>query len=199
MSEAAPIIRGEKIWLRGYREEDLPVYEQFVTTQDAQWAGYSVPLSKDAIRDFYDKRLRGGHGSDEHFFVVCPLGSDEFIGTTWLWNFDSRLGGPEFSIFMHGPTRWGRGLGTDAINATLDYAYGFTEVDRIWLSTMAINERGQRSFEKAGFSREGVVRHYEIYRGKPMDAVLMSILRADWEALDRPRSWELGENPERES
>ena len=192
MAESSPVIRGKNVWLRGYREEDLEVYERFVMTQDAQWAGYGMPTSKATVRRFYDERLQGRHAKDEFFFVVCPLGSDEFIGTTWLWNFDSRLGGPEFSMYML-PEHWGTGRGTDAANATLDFAYGFNEIDRIWLVTMAVNERAQRSFEKVGFTREGIVRHYHMYRGTNMDGVLMSILRADWEALDRPRSWEMGE------
>jgi RimJ/RimL family protein N-acetyltransferase len=189
MTSDAPFIRGEKVWLRAYRKEDLAAYERFVTSRDAQWAGYSAPYSRDGIADWYEKSIRARHGTDAYYFVVSPLGSDEFIGTTWLWNYDSRLSGPEFSIFMTA-AQWGTGVGTDAVNATLDLAYGFTDADRIWLVTLVRNERAQRSFEKAGFSREGVVRKYHMYRGGFEDGVLMSILRADWEALERPRSWD---------
>lgn len=191
MSEApnTPIIRGEKVWLRGFREEDLASYESFVMEQDAQWAGYSLPTSAAQVRDFFDSHLKGTPGPDR-FFVVCPLGSDEFVGTTWLWNHDSRLDGPEFSIFMHDPRRWGTGLGTDAINATMDYTFGFTEVERVWLVTMTINERAQRSFTKAGFVREGVVGHSERYRG-PDGRSTHVMLRRDWEDLSRPCSWDL--------
>lgn len=94
------------------------------------------------------ERVRASHGRDAYFFVVSPLASDEFAGTVWLWNLDSRLGGVELSVFLAGPERWGRGLGTDALNAALDFGFGFTDVERIWLATDASNVRAQRAFER---------------------------------------------------
>lgn len=185
-----PLARGERIWLRGYREDDLAAYEEFVNSRAGQRAGYSIPQSPANVREFYEKRVVAQHGKDAYFFAVSPLGSAEFVGTTWVWNYDSRLGGPELSIFML-PKTWGTGLGTDAVNATLDRIYGFTALDRIWLATEADNERAQRSFEKSGFQREGVIRHYAVVQGRPVDAVLMAMVRSDWGALDRPRSWDL--------
>lgn len=185
-----PIIRGEKVWLRGFLEEDLDPYLRFVTSQEAWWAGYSLPTSHDAVKGSFRSRFIESHGKDGDYFVVSPLGSTEFIGTTWLWNKDSRLGGLELSVFMHDPARWGTGLGTDAINATLDYAFGSTDVEKIWLATLSVNERAQRSFEKAGFRRDGAVRSYTRSRGDVQDAVLMSILRDEWGALTRRRSWD---------
>jgi RimJ/RimL family protein N-acetyltransferase len=37
---------------------------------------------------------------------------------------------------------------------------------------------------------DGVLRRHRVRRGVWVDAALMSILRDDWEALDRPRSWD---------
>jgi RimJ/RimL family protein N-acetyltransferase len=189
--ERTPIIRGERVWLRGFRETDLAAYERFVNSEDAQWAGYSLPLPPDKVKDWYQNKVRAEHGKDGYFFAVSPLGADDFIGTTWVWNLNSRIGGAEFSIFMNDPGRWGTGLGTDAANATTDFVFGFTDIERLWLYTMAQNERAQRSFEKVGFVKEGVLRGVERYRGQVIDCVLMAMLRSDWDKLDRPRSWDL--------
>jgi [ribosomal protein S5]-alanine N-acetyltransferase len=186
-----PIVRGEKVWLRAFAQSDLPAYHKAVNDSEvAFWAGYTAPLGMDQVNAWYEKRVKGEHGSSAYYFAICPLGSDEFIGTAWLWNLDSRIGGAEFSIFIAEPGRWAAGTGTDALRAVTDFGFGFLELDRIWLLTSAENTRAQRSFEKAGFVREGVLRGHHYRRGRLVEAVIMGMLRGDWQALDRPRSWD---------
>ena len=194
MTQDRPIIRGEKVWLRGYRDSDLEPYERFVNSQDAQLAGYGLPTSLDKVSDWYAHVVRPDHGKNGYYFVVSPLGSDDFIGTTWVWNFGSRIGGAELSIYMAEPGRWGTGLGTDATNATLDFVFGFTDIHRVWLATHVTNVRAQRSFAKSGFQPEGTIRQYVRHKGQMVDGLLMSVLRDDWAAFERSRSWDLGES-----
>jgi len=42
------------------------------------------------------------------------------------------------------------------------------------------NHRALRSYEKCGFSREGVVRQYRFKDGRYLDSVLMSMLQEEW-------------------
>ena len=184
------IARGEKVWLRAFEESDLPAYLEAVNDAEvAFWAGYSGPASMSSVRSFYENRMAARHG-DEYFLVISPLGSDEFIGMSWLWNFDSRVGGPEYSIYIADPGRWGSGIGTDATNAMLDLGFGFLDINRVWLFTEATNPRSARSFAKSGFREEGIARKARLRRGEWTDSRMMSILRDEWAALDRKRSWD---------
>lgn len=184
------IVRGEKVWLRAFEEADLEPYLKAVNDAEvAFWAGYTGPSSAGSVRDFYESRIRAKHGQ-EYFLVISPIGSDDFIGSCWLWNFDSRIGGPEYSIYIAQPEKWGGGIGTDATNAMLDLGFGFRDLHRIWLFTYADNPRSRRSFEKSGFTFEGFARKSHVRRGEYKDSAVMSILREDWAALKRPRSWD---------
>jgi RimJ/RimL family protein N-acetyltransferase len=183
-----PIVRGEKVWLRRFEKADISAYKAAVNDANiAFWAGYVSPQNDVMVERFFDKRASG----DEYFFVISPLGSDDFIGTIWLWNKDSRLGGIELSMFIVDPGNRGRGLGTDAINAMLDFGFGNLDIHRIWLTTLQDNEPAHRAFQRTGFVEEGTVRGHYLRNGRRLDSVQMSILRPDWDALDRPRSWEL--------
>ncbi len=93
-------------------------------------------------------------------------------------------------MFIADPENRGKGLGLDAINAMLDFAFGHLHHHRIWLTTLADNAGAQRAFEKAGFRKEGVVRDHYLRSGRRVDSVQMSILRPDWEAINRPRIWD---------
>jgi RimJ/RimL family protein N-acetyltransferase len=186
------IFRGEKVWLRAYTQTDIDAYQRCVNDKDvAFWAGLGLPQSRERVAAVVE-RMTTEHGK-EAYFVVCPLGSDEFIGTTWLWNRDARgWGYPsiELSIFIGDTTRWGTGVGTDAVNATVDAGFSNWDIRRIWLTTATHNERSRRSFAKAGFVEEGVLRQAERQRGRVQDVTVMAILRSEWEALDRPKSWD---------
>ena len=111
----------------------------------------------------------------------------------WLWGKGSRLDGLELSVFITAEAGLGQGIGTDAINAALDFIFGSYETERVWLTTETANARAQRAFEKAGFRRDGTIRHHFRREGEWCDSALMAITRGDWEALDRPRSWDLHE------
>jgi len=189
------IVRGGSVWLRAFERDDLDAYWRCINDREVSyWAGYSYPHSHDGVLDWYEHEVRDGHGKNGLLFAVSPLGSAEFLGTTWLWNFDARLHGPasaELSIYIGDPARWGSGIGTDAVNATVDAGFGFWPLGKIWLSTSANNERSQKAFAKAGFVTDGRLRHTELRRGEFEDTVVMSMLREEWEALQRPKAWDL--------
>ena len=188
-----PLIRGEHVWLRAFEPRDLEAYHAAVNEYDvAYWTGYMArgPQSRHDIQTWYENVVQVGHGKTGYYFIIAALGSDEFIGSTWLFNLDSRLGGPELAIFIGDRARWSSGMGTDAIRALTDFGFGYQDYNRIWLTSRASNLRAHGAFRKAGFALEGTLRAHYRAQGEVVDSVLMSILRTEWEALDRPRSWD---------
>lgn len=191
MGEVSGRLRGRRVWLRALEERDLEAYQHAVNSVEVgSWAGYPWPHSEATVARWYeDVRRRHGHG--EYWFAISPLGSDEFVGTVWLWSKGDRLDGLELSIFVTEQAGLGTGLGSDAIDAALDFIFGSYEIERVWLTTELDNERARRAFEKAGFQIDGTIRHHFRRMGQWRDSALMAIVREDWEALDRPRSWDL--------
>lgn len=53
------------------------------------------------------------------------------------------------------------------------------------------NDRGRRAYEKAGFHMEGTLRRARFSRGRHHDVHVMGLLRDEWEALPRPKAWDL--------
>ena len=73
----------------------------------------------------------------------------------------------------------GRGYGTAAQAALADYLFANTLVERLEATTDVENIAEQRALTKAGFQREGVVRHGQFRAGQWHDLVLYSRLRGD--------------------
>lgn len=76
----------------------------------------------------------------------------------------------------------GRGLGPEAIELMLAYLFEQVGVYRVGLEVYAFNPRAQRAYEKCGFVVEGRERGALLWDGERVDAVLMGLLRADWQA-----------------
>lgn len=75
--------------------------------------------------------------------------------------------------------RPGRGYGTEATRAVLDYAFDRIGVHRVELDVYSFNPRAQRSYEKAGFRYEGRQRHTLFWDGEWADSILMAVLSTD--------------------
>jgi RimJ/RimL family protein N-acetyltransferase len=182
-----PIIRGELVWLRAFEPSDITDHP-IEDAELAHFAGFRRSFSRAEAERFIQKLA--SIGEDNPNFSICPLGSAEPIGGCGLRDVDRRNGSAEVSIFIADRQRWGKGFGTDAMRALLDFAFGELRLERIWLRVFDYNPRAIRSYEKAGFATEVVLRHDRFHRGAHHDTHLMAITRPDWEAETRKRSWD---------
>lgn len=78
----------------------------------------------------------------------------------------------------------GKGYGTQAQRLLVDYLFSYTQYHRIEAGTETANLAEQRSLEKVGFTREGVLRGACFRKGKWRDMVLYSIVRGDFTPTD---------------
>ncbi|MFD4550160.1 GNAT family N-acetyltransferase [Streptomyces sp. NPDC058466] len=73
-------------------------------------------------------------------------------------------------------------MGTEAQRQLVRYLFAHTLVMRIEADTQTDNIAEQRALEKAGFTREGVLRSVVFRDGRWRDGVKYSILRDDIDA-----------------
>jgi diamine N-acetyltransferase len=102
------------------------------------------------------------------------------------------LGDPHLNLYLKriAAARPGQGVGTAFLGLVLDEAFGPLGAERFHLDCFADNFRAQRSYEKLGFTRDGVLRQaYRLGDGTRADLVMMAILKTEWEtSRSRPRS-----------
>lgn len=177
-----PVLRGRRTFLRAAERSDIPVMvpwlndygmSRFITTR--------APMSVAQEERWFDGMLER-QGANAWFFVICRHGDDTPVGTLGLFEVDPTNGSAGIGISLGDPANFGQGLGTDALEALLDFGFGRLRLERLWLDVYDFNERAIRSYEKAGFVREGVGRHGAYRDGKFVDVVAMAILRDEWAA-----------------
>ncbi len=71
----------------------------------------------------------------------------------------------------------GRGVAAEAARTLAAWAFAETDLERLEIVVAVGNQRSQRAAEKTGAVREGMLRSRLIFRGRPHDAVMYSIIR----------------------
>jgi RimJ/RimL family protein N-acetyltransferase len=183
-------VRGSLVYLRPREEGDAEtIHAWYQDTRIATLMG-DLPRSLSWRRSRYETLL-SEEGTDTYFFVICRLEDDLPLGRLDLFSIDRQNGSAAFGLAIGDPAMWGKGYGSDAVNAITDFAFGQLRLERLWLDTDAHNARAQAVYTKAGFVREGVFRRAFYQDGRWSDDVRMAMIRDEWLALTRPRSWEL--------
>ncbi len=72
---------------------------------------------------------------------------------------------------------WGRGIATAAVRALSEYAFAQFDLARIWACVFEWNPGSMRVLEKAGFTREGILRRAATKDGQTIDVVLYAMIR----------------------
>jgi RimJ/RimL family protein N-acetyltransferase len=189
-TESLPMLRGERVWLRAAEKADFLADAPGVSDADTgHFLGLKFPVSAEGGEQFAQMKL-SQQGTSVFSFAICLLADDRRIGNVTLRGIDKENGAAEVSIVIIDKASQGQGLGTDALNCLIDFAFGELRLERVYLHVFDYNARARRSYEKAGFQTDAILRNARFHRGRHHDVHLMSILRDDWLALERRRAWD---------
>jgi diamine N-acetyltransferase len=187
---ARPMIRGARVFLRASERADIPTFVRWLNDgETASYLSLRAPMSEAQEEGWYERML-AAQGRDGYHFVICRLEDGLAVGTIGLFELDANNGSAGLGISIGEKQLWSQGLGTDAVLALLDFGFGELRLERIWLDVFESNPRARRSYEKCGFVVEGTKRRAVYRQGTFQDIQLMSILREEWSAQQRKRSWD---------
>ncbi|MFF0291618.1 GNAT family N-acetyltransferase [Streptomyces sp. NPDC005262] len=151
-------------------------------------AAYEIgiwPRSLTAMRE----RIEREDGDDDRddFLVLLPDGTP--IGHIALSGQNIVNGTAQVELML-APQHRGHGHGTDALDALVDLAFGELPMHRLTAETHTDNAPAVAVLAKSGFVHEGISRAACLHRGRRHDRAVFSLLRPEWEALNRPRAWD---------
>jgi RimJ/RimL family protein N-acetyltransferase len=170
----------DEITLRPVREDDLEMLDRLL--HDPEMAGEFGWLGWFDLRRWRrgwdDNRLIGPDGGT----LIVDLGGVRIGLVNWRRHQTTPASyGWEIGISLV-PAARGQGYGTQAQRMLARYLFAHTTVHRIWAATEAGNTAEQKALEKAGFTREGVLRGIGWRDGAWRDGVAYSLLRTDAQA-----------------
>jgi RimJ/RimL family protein N-acetyltransferase len=160
------------------RESDLEALAEYETPEHDPWNAFEISSHNALRRRFADN----GGIADERAVLAVEDESGQLIGSmSWFTvqhgpSAACRALNVGISLFPHFR---GKGYGAEAQRQLADYLFQTKLIERIEAGTDVDNIAEQRALDKAGFTREGVLRHAQFRAGEWRDIVLYSRLRSD--------------------
>ena len=170
----------------------LPVMNPFrLTLRPAALADIAAVMAIERSPDF--ERFVARSEEEEHRAMLASPSHAYRVGVGQSGEIEAfailrGLGDPHLNLYLRrvAVARPDQGLGTAFLSLVLDEAFGPMGAERFHLDCFADNLRAQRSYEKLGFTRDGVMRQaYRRADGTRADLVMMAILKSEWEARRR--------------
>ena len=142
------------------------------------WDGPLMRTNEDAIQ--YLGQIHNGFRRREFFqWGIADSSSGTVVGTCTLAQFSDIHQRCEIGFALQ-QAHWGKGLGSEAVAAVIDFAFETLEMHRIEADVDPRNDRSLRLLERFAFEREGFLRERYYLHGERQDAVLMGLLRRNW-------------------
>lgn len=167
-------LKGERVTLRRYKESELQQILLWYIDRDLnRLAGfaYNEPnISK--VRS----NMLNAFGKDPMNLVIEYLETGDPIGTIQLYDINRQDGNCMLGIRIGSKEHQGKGLGAEAIQLLVDYAFKDLKLKRVSLKVYEYNENAIKCYLKTGFEIEGHLRKSAKIEGIYYDEVLMSII-----------------------
>ncbi len=173
-----PPLADDLVLLRLPREADADAIAAACSDPEiARWIPVPVPYTRADARAFIDEVADGWSAGTDLAFVIEERASGALAGMIGLHPGSA----PDRAAvgYWLAPTARGRGLATRAVRLVATWAFVDPALERLELMTLIGNDASGRVALRAGFRREGILRHYLPFRGRAVDAVMYAIVRDD--------------------
>ncbi len=185
-------IHGRFVVLRAVEDSDFELFYEWMNDPEiAWWMDYDSPYSlADIASDIQRARAEG-----LPFTIVYE---NRPIGRIGLNRFRQRDRIASTYMFIGDKSYRGRGLGSDAMLALLNYAFRFRGLRMVDLWVLSENEAAIKMYKKLGYRVDGILRERSWKYDRWMDHTWMSITREEFEQLPisrelpGPENWAAG-------
>jgi ribosomal-protein-serine acetyltransferase len=166
--------------LRPWRDSDLPALTRIGHDPDVtRWMGLpQVPRDADA-RAYLMSRYDGLHVGVRAPYAIVATAGGELLGSIALSHFDWGDARGEVGYWLAAAAR-GRGHATRAVRLICAWGFGALGLERVELQAAVDNPASQRVAERAGFTREAVLRsRWTTYGGERHDMDCFGLLAGE--------------------
>ena len=174
------VIENEKIYLRKMEYTD--------TSDIIRWRNsdavrthfiYQGLFTKESHEQWIRTMVETGKVDQLIICMQTTDGQEKPVGSVYIRDIDATHNKAEYGIFIGEEAARGCGIGSMAADLMIRYCFEQLRLHRLFLRVFADNVQAIRSYEKAGFKREALLKDDVLINGQYRDIVLMGIINPE--------------------
>ena len=177
-----PILKGEKVILRPFKDGDFPYIEECLKDAEViKLTGSDSDYDREFTFNWYHTR---NEQLDRLDLAIVDQSQGIPVGEVVANLYDEKNKSMNFRILI-GPRGRDRGLGTEATRLFLNYLFSHTTLRTVTLSVFDFNPRAKHVYEKVGFVVDSIDANELEFDGKWIDSINMKLTREEWLGGDK--------------
>ncbi|KAA0958153.1 GNAT family N-acetyltransferase [Planococcus sp. ANT_H30] len=172
-----PLLIGDKVSLRPFKNEDFPFIEECLRDPEVlKMTGSHLDFDREATLHWYKTR---NSQTDRLDLAIVDSSKDVLVGEVVINAYDEENHSMNFRILI-GPRGRNQGLGTEATQLIIVYVFENTTLTHLTLSVFDFNPRAKRVYAKVGFVLSGIDKNDLQFEGDWIDSIHMKLTRENW-------------------
>ena len=172
-------LQGQNIFLRALEPEDLE-FVYAVENDENIWevSNTQTPYSKFLIRQYLKNAQQDIYEAKQIRLAICKIDTAKAIGLIDLFDFDARNKRAGIGIIIQYETDRNQGLGKEALDLLVNYAFQKLQLHQVYANIGANNEASLKLFTTFGFQEIGVKKEWNLLNGKYHDELIFQLINS---------------------
>lgn len=167
-------ITGNKVVLRSLQQTDLGYLYNWRSNTDVRknLLLHPFPMSRELENKWFSNVLTETNNK-RVLFGIALYGKEALIGYTVLNEINWISRNAYLGILIGEGDQRGQGLGTEALNLILEFAFNQLNLHKLSLEVLAENKPAISIYERLGFHKEGCLKENFFWKGQWLDVIVM--------------------------
>ncbi|MDC8758673.1 GNAT family N-acetyltransferase [Janthinobacterium fluminis] len=175
------MLKGTRCNLRPFKEADLDPFIEALNDVGtlSEYSSIRFKSGPALKREFQETALLGEHNGR----LLIEDKQGRMVGDIGYFPSNALYDGFEIGYKIYKVEDRGQGYASDALKSMVRYLFMTRYFHRLQITFIAGHGASEKVAQKCGFTKEGVARGASTENGTPMDVVVYSLLRPEFEAL----------------
>lgn len=176
----------ERIVLRKVQQDDLDAIHAFASDSEVTkyTSGLETSQTKQDTQLIIDIVLKRYKENEAARWAIVYKPDNKVIGICGFVDYSSVFRRAEIGYVLC-KNYWGKGIATEAAQVVIDFGFKNLMLNRIEATCDVDNKGSAHVLEKLNMTCEGILRQHLRSKGKFQDRKMYSILKSEWEKIDR--------------
>jgi RimJ/RimL family protein N-acetyltransferase len=143
-----------------------------------RWTRVPEPYDERSATEWAAESERQRETGEGLHLVIVDADTDELLGSIGVQDIRRAESRCDIGYWLARQAR-GRGVMTRAVRLLSRWVFDNLPIERIQITVQPDNSASRAVAERAGYAFEGILRSYIEIKGRPRDAAMYSLLRAD--------------------